>query len=102
MATWNESQYVIRERFAREVDLVRGAGGFAPTTDDLRVLGEQLAYAALPTREEEERAMAAMVLSEIEAEIGWMWPERDDPDIRAALRGYVRRLRKLREKMGRG
>ena len=37
----------IREDFEREVDIVRGAGGFAPTTADLQHLGEQLAYASI-------------------------------------------------------
>lgn len=34
----------VRDDFEREVDFVRGAGGFAPTTADLRWLGEQEAY----------------------------------------------------------
>ena len=37
----------VEERFEREVDIVRGAGGFAPTTGDLVYLGEARAYASI-------------------------------------------------------
>ena len=87
----------LRDDFARDVDIVRGAGGFAPTTADLRAFGEALAYAALadagspppPTRDD-IRDLESM-------NIGHHWDLRNEiPELRPSLRKSIATLKRLR------
>lgn len=87
----------LREEFQREVEIVRGAGGFAPTTDDLRAHGERLAYAALADSApnwgwsvDDEREHHYMNLA-YHFEL-----RHETPEIRASLRESIRKLKALR------
>jgi hypothetical protein len=89
-----------RERFEWEVDIVRGAGGFAPTTADLRALGEARFWEAV-SRSAENDPMRALE-ERIEANkmtIAFYFDLRDDPDVRAALRESARAIRADRKSL---
>jgi hypothetical protein len=89
----------IRERMERDADFLRGAGGHV-TTADLRAYGMEMAYAALPSRAEEEHAMDSMYLHDLEMEVSWMFAARHEGEhFRDGARGAMRDLRKLRAKI---
>lgn len=95
----NERQEQLRERFERDAEIVRGAGGFV-TTDDLRAHGEQMAYAALPSREDEQAAWDGMLENDLSAELGWQFKVRHDcTESRNAARDTIKRLREVRERL---
>jgi hypothetical protein len=87
----------IRERFEREADFVRGAGGHV-TTDDLRAYGEQMAYASLPSREDEQAAWDGSLESDLEVELGWQFAARHD-GFRNEARSTITRLREVRKRL---
>ena len=98
----NERQEQLRDEFQREVEIVRGAGGFAPTTDDLRAHGEAMAWAALsesslhPIYDEAE--LAAMRVEDSEHHLAYLFAERHiDPEARALVRVAIGCLRDDRE-----
>ena len=66
----------IEDDFYRDVEIVRGAGGFAPTTADLQWLGEQRAYAAMGSTVPQMDEAELEELRRMDAEEQAVWEAR--------------------------
>ena len=78
---------------------MRGVGGVI-TTADLRHYNEEMAYASLPSAEEERAIMDAMLVDDLDAQIGWMFQSRhDEPEFREELRTAITSLRNARKRL---